>query len=303
MATDLDLDDEISTVENTSNTSTGLVTNLIALLKAGFKSDTNPFGDAAKRDTWDGTGNRPTSVSGRVPQLNATGKVPGTMLDLGTTPDADKTTKGLVRAWDGTGTLPTSLGNDDVAAIINTDGKIGDGLLQAATTSQAGIVRQATTSEINSRTDVDAYVPPDALGGGGAPDGFFVRKGASIDNSGTGILIPMTNEIRDAKNIYSLSSGQVSVPRGEYWIEARGFFDGGGGNEVIYIRAGSLNSEQFEGKHYFSDNADTYGPASCCGYFNLSSSTSVSFRMSNLHFKGYGRGTTAVSAWIKIWKL
>ena len=208
MPTNLSLDDEIAALENTSGSAAGFVTRLLALLRAGFHSTVNPFGDAATRDSWDGSGDAPASVEGQLARLNSAGKIPAAMLDVTPTPQASKTTAGLVRIWDGSGDAPADLDDGDVVPALNASGKVPD-----------------------------AVLPASALSVGGPPDGLFeLRVTQTIDASGSstfsrsqsmpssdtssgGTPIPMTDEVRDAQSAFSLhSSGDVNIPAGEYFV-------------------------------------------------------------------------------------
>ena len=72
MSVDLGLNDELVAASNVADSATGFADRLLALLVAALKSNTNPFGDAAVRDSTDArTG---SSFANDLIRLNASGK-------------------------------------------------------------------------------------------------------------------------------------------------------------------------------------------------------------------------------------
>ena len=77
---DLKLDDEIAEVTGLGNTATGWATKVQNLLNAALKSNLNPFGTAATKEIADIAGG--SSEQGKIPVLNADGKVPDVFINL-----------------------------------------------------------------------------------------------------------------------------------------------------------------------------------------------------------------------------
>ena len=249
MAQNLRADDEVTAAEAVGATETTLAARLIALAKAGFGSTTNGFGDAATRDSWDGSGDAPADAEGRLARLNADGQIVGNMLGVEDQRDATKTVQGGVRIWGGRDSLPSGLDDGDVAPTLIDNVLPTAGGSSPANPEIPGALLPDTAFRIGGEPDCfaervnTASAPPDT-GSQNRGTVFSVndvtttlRPGALRDSDIAGLdfrarvfdegpdalfdgVAPIPFTRRSGDSDFGLGSDHITVPEGDYWVTA-----------------------------------------------------------------------------------
>lgn len=122
-----------------------------------------------------------------------------------------------------TGTLPVANGGTGASALTANNVILGDG------TNPVQFVAPGTSGNVltsNGTTWTSA-----AAAGGGAPVFAIVSGNAGATAGNNQIIFP--NEISDPSNIYSTSTGQVTVPSGKTFCSVRWYTTGDGPNRII----------------------------------------------------------------------